>query len=221
MKKLLSLLIVLTAIGTLLARQTPLQPDPAASLSDERYDELLGRLTALDSTLTPAECAELYYGFATRPEYTGSKGYGEDEVHKLVEQQKYEKVFEQARKILEKCPVSLQAYEQILFSGFKLGYSPEQMLPYNFRFGKLLSGIFTSGIGLTKETAVRVLAVRDEYVLMRMAFGAQQILGQSLEDMRYDVIKIDTSAVYPGKTIYFDVTLPMNQTRKAIGAPAL
>lgn len=215
MKKLLPLLIVLTAIGTLAAHPASEQPEAAVPLSDERYAELTRRLAALDSTLTAAECAELYYGFATRPEYTGSKGYGEDGVQQLIGREKYRKAYKQAVKVLEKCPVSLEAHYLMLFIIFKLGMSREQAFPYAFHLEKLMLGIFTSGNGTNKEQAIRVLAVRDEYVLMQLFFDVRHVREQTLEDERYDVMTVDTP-VLPGKTIYFDVSLPLNRLRKDV-----
>jgi hypothetical protein len=75
-----------------------------------------------------------------------------------------------------------------------------------------LEVVFTPGFGLSKEQAIPVTAVSDEYVLIRSlpcASGPVEVDSQSLSPPDEDGRQFDTIAVTCGKTqqtLYFDVT---------------
>ena len=93
---------------------TTVPGDSVATDSPNTYNQLLARFEQADTTLTPWECAEIYYGFARQSNYKGLVGNGESEAHKLLQLGKYQEAFDQAKSILHECPTSLGAHEILL-----------------------------------------------------------------------------------------------------------
>lgn len=200
--------------------ETVVATDPAAVSTEDPsagtgvYDRLLERFVQADTTLTPQQCAEVYYGFALQPAYNGSEGYGERDAKDLLLLEKYREAFDQAKLILVECPVSLWAHEILLAAGGAQKLPQEELAPYWKRFGMLLQGIRTSGNGLSKETAFKVLGIPDEYVIMRV-LGIKELVKQMLIEGGYDQIEVGDDNI-PGNKLYFDVNLALNLLRKKL-----
>lgn len=199
-------------IETVAATDSTCDAEANATVGSDAYDQLLARFTAADTTLSPLQCAEVYYGFARQPAYNGSEGYGESDAKSLLQLGKYREAFDQAKLILEECPVSLWAHEILLASGSAQQLPQEELAPYWKRFGMLLRGIRTSGNGLSRTTAFKVLGVPDEYVIMRV-LGIQKPVKQTLIEGGYDQIEVEDGNI-PGSKLYFDVNLALDLLRK-------
>lgn len=180
---------------------------------------LCERFESGDTTLTPDQCATVYYGFAAQSRYNGSLGYGEEDAMALIEQDKPQEAFALCERILSKAPVSLQGHMTLLLAAGRAAIPPEQALRYAIRFDGLLDAVFRSGDGHSIQTAFRVLSVADEYVVMQ-ALGVESMLSQSLieeHEKHYDRIEISGATDYEGDEIYFDVSLPMKHLYKVFG----
>ena len=181
----------------------------------EQYARLCERFESGDTTLTPDQCATVYYGFAAQSRYNGSLGYGEEDAMALIEQDKPQEAFALCERILSKAPVSLQGHMTLLLAA-GAAVPPEQAYRYAIRFDGLLDAVFRSGDGRSVRTAFRVLSVADEYVVMQ-ALGVESVLSQSLVEEHYDRIEISGATDYEGDEIYFDVSLPMKHLDKVFG----
>ena len=182
----------------------------------EQYARLCERFESGDTTLTPDQCATVYYGFAAQSRYNGSLGYGEEDAMALIEQDKPQEAFALCERILSKAPVSLQGHMTLLLAAGRAAVPPEQAYRYAIRFDGLLDAVFRSGDGRSVRTAFRVLSVADEYVVMQ-ALGVESVLSQSLVEEHYDRIEISGATDYEGDEIYFDVSLPMKHLDKVFG----
>lgn len=218
MKKILILLCVFSFVMDLGSAQTT-QNDREVSRSE--YKQLLKRFESGDTTLTAEEGAKLYYGFAETFAYKGNEGYGEQEAKALFQANNYKGAFRAAKQILKECPVSFSAYEIIMFVDFACRDSQEvpksETEPYMRRFFKLMEGVFSSGNGQTKETAMPVICVHDEYVIMK-TLGLTKVNKQELVDQKYDRMDIELQ----GKqcVMWFDVTRSMDYARESMMSEA-
>ena len=185
----------------------------------EQYARLCERFESGDTTLTPDQCATVYYGFAAQSRYNGSLGYGEEDAMALIEQDKPQEAFALCERILSKAPVSLQGHMTLLLAAGRAAVPPEQAYRYAIRFDGLLDAVFRSGDGRSVRTAFRVLSVADEYVVMQ-ALGVESMLSQSLieeHEKHYERIESSGATDDEGDEIYFDVSLPMKHLYKVFG----
>ncbi|WP_147386979.1 DUF4919 domain-containing protein [Alistipes sp. AF48-12] len=194
---------------------TTVPGDSVATDSPNTYNQLLARFEQADTTLTPWECAEIYYGFARQSNYKGLVGNGESEAHKLLQLGKYQEAFDQAKSILHECPTSLGAHEILLAVSDVCKLPPEETEPYRKRFRMLLQGIWTSGDGRTKETAFKILGIPDEYVILRVLNVTKTIRGESLDREGYLETKIKAEGIPDGK-LYFDIKIPLEDRRQKL-----
>ena len=85
------------------------------------------------------------------------------------------------------------------------------------RFFKLMEGVFSTGNGQTKETAMPVICVQDEYIIMK-TLGLTKVNEQELVDQKYDRMDIELR----GKqcVMWFDVTRSIDYTRESMMSEA-
>jgi hypothetical protein len=87
----------------------------------------------------------------------------------------------------------------------------EQAEFHKFVFQGLLKSITDSGDGKTPETAYQVIAVHEEYVLLRsmgVGFPESQSLMQK-NGHSYDALKFEDPAAKQKVTLYFNVDIPI------------
>lgn len=218
MKKLVALLCVLSLVvnyGFAQTAQNDLQ------VSESEYKQLLKRFESGDTTLTAEEGAKLYYGFAETSAYKGNADYGVKQAKDLIQAKKYAEAFKAAKQVLKECPVSFSAYEVIMFVDYACRDTQEvpksETVPYMRRFFKLMEGVFSTGNGQTKETAMPVICVQDEYIIMK-TLGLTKVNEQELVDQKYDRMDIELR----GKqcVMWFDVTRSMDYARESMMSEA-
>lgn len=218
MKKLVALLCILSLVvnyGFAQTAQNNLQ------ISKSEYKQLLKRFESGDTTLTAEEGAKLYYGFAETSAYKGNADYGVKQAKDLIQAKKYAEAFKAAKQVLKECPVSFSAYEVIMFVDYACRDTQEvpksETVPYMRRFFKLMEGVFSTGDGQTNETAMPVICVQDEYIIMK-TLGLTKVNEQELVDQKYDRMDIELR----GKqcVMWFDVTRSMDYTRESMMSEA-
>lgn len=218
MKKLVALLCILSLVvnyGFAQTAQNNLQ------ISKSEYKQLLKRFESGDTTLTAEEGAKLYYGFAETSAYKGNADYGVKQAKDMIQAKKYAEAFKAAKQVLKECPVSFSAYEVIMFVDYACRDTQEvpksETAPYMRRFFKLMEGVFSTGNGQTKETALPVICVQDEYIIMK-TLGLTKVNEQELVDQKYDRMDIELR----GKqcVMWFDVTRSIDYTRESMMSEA-
>ena len=218
MKKLVALLCILSLVvnyGFAQTAQNNLQ------ISKSEYKQLLKRFESGDTTLTAEEGAKLYYGFAETSAYKGNADYGVTQAKDMIQAKKYAEAFKAAKQVLKECPVSFSAYEVIMFVDYACRDTQEvpksETAPYMRRFFKLMEGVFSTGNGQTKETAMPVICVQDEYIIMK-TLGLTKANEQELVDQKYDRMDIELR----GKqcVMWFDVTRSIDYTRESMMSEA-
>lgn len=178
----------------------------------EAYRSLVQRFERADSTLTECEYAAVYFGAAYQEGYEG--GYGDDsELFGLFEERKYGALYEACGERLSRNPADIRATRYMMMAAIDLkGEDSAECNLYLFRFCKLLDAVVYSGKG-TEESPWMVIAVGDEYELMKYYLEVQGKKGQALVNCNgkpCDRIAFEKCRL-PGVTqVYFDVSLPLS-----------
>jgi hypothetical protein len=95
---------------------------------------------------------------------------------------------------------------------------PEQVEFHDFVLRGLLSSLRESGDGQSPETAVKVIAVDEEYFILRML--NQDFKSQALGTCAgkpCDIMTTTDGETKTEKTWYFDVSIPMGRLSKSLG----
>ena len=184
------------------------------------YPELLRRFEAADTTLTSEQLYYLYYGTATRSDHNPYKLIKYKEINEALSGDKItEENRRKAAQIIESelqsdpTNLRLHFYKQMVYSNL-YGHESEEYHDAVFQVRALLSAIMASGDGRSKETAIHVISVTDEY-------GFMEILGvspkmQSLihdKDQSYDLMELNENE-YGLESLYFNITVCMETLNK-------
>lgn len=222
---LLTLLAIVLSELTLFAQEDatvksfePIDLDTIEQIAKNKksYRALVKRFEHMDSTLTKNEYAAIYFGAAYQKGYTG--GYGKNsELFRLFKENKYEALYKICPKKLSKNPANIRATRYMMMAVIDLkGENSDEFDLYLHRFCKLLATIARSGKG-TEESPWMVIAVDDEYELMRYHLEAQDKKAQALVNCNgkpCDKIEFE-KCMLPGVTqVYFDVSLPLSAYSK-------
>ena len=173
------------------------------------YRELLDRFVAADTTLTPAQMATVYYGFAFTPSYEPCDTF--PEIHAAFDRQDFEEVARLVEPALQLNPVSLDLCIMGL-AAFERGAGTtpgRKALNLAIRSDMLATAILESGRGTSAYNPFKVISSSDRQRILRNVLGIGRVL---------DVDRVgDIEAVkflFPGKMrehiLYFDNTLEEN-----------
>ncbi len=173
------------------------------------YPRLMQRYQAHDTTLSPSEYHLLYYGYSLQPEYAP---YAHQPItdslmvilrEDMISPSQYNLVLKYGYAILDKNPFDMRYLDPMIYICQMQG-NKELAAKLEFKLGRIIETIFTSGDGLTEKTAFHVISVSHEYDLLRalgFGFGGQQSLTQGNSDF----LKVESND-YGIKGMYFNIS---------------
>lgn len=173
------------------------------------YSDLMVRYKAHDTTLSPYEYHLLYYGYTLQAEY---EPYAHqpfaDSLMAIVRKNQispdnYDLVVKYAGKILDKCPFDMRYLDPLIYV-YRMQGKNDLAAMLEFKLGRIIETIFTTGDGLTEKTAFHVISVSHEYDLLR-ALGFGYAGEQSLTRGQCDFLKVETND-YGINGMYFNVS---------------
>lgn len=171
-----------------------------AAADGERYNTLLTRFIAADSTLTVEEAALVYYGYYDAPIERKAPSLTEHmNALDSVKAGNYEAAYAMLSKLIENNPVGAQNIYKAYLCAKSTGRTEEanRLLRKSLLLARV---IMASGDGKTLETALYVNEISDEYFFLYDIVKAPHIKGQRLEihdGHKYDILTIEAN----GKTI--------------------
>lgn len=168
------------------------------------YPKLLNRFNEFDTSLSLREYALIYYGFSFQEDYLKNQP-DEKQLDILLEENDFESLVVECKKILNKNPVSLSANDKMGYALFKLGKPEKEWGNYQTRYRQIRNAIVYSGDGLTPVSAFKVIYVSDEYHIMCDYFDIPAIHSQSLVGL-CDRFVVEKSDHYQAGAIYFDIS---------------
>ncbi len=185
------------------------------------YPPLLKRYKANDTTLTKDEYKYLYYGnhFYNDPsDKVKEDTIAENRLRAINKKDTLSTAEHQERialykKKLEQHPFSMANMNQIYASARQINDSANAKI-YMHKLRKLVAVIMSTGDGMTDQTGLHVVAVPDEYFMLRVlgfTFGGSQTLTKNPCD--YLTVKSNKDNV---EGVYFDVTQMMASLKKTL-----
>lgn len=177
------------------------------------YSELMARYRAHDTTLSPSEYHLLYYGYSLQEGYAPytHQPYA-DSLMALVRKEsisagQYSRILEFANAVLEKSPFDMRYLDPMIYV-YQMQGNTEMAEKLEFKLGRIIETIFSSGDGLTEKTAFHVISVSHEYDLIRalgFGFGGEQ----SLSNGKVDLLKVEAND-YGINGMYFNISALSN-----------
>lgn len=207
MRKFLCFTFFLTLLGAVAARAVDYQAlEVEMSQNPAEYREMLDRFIKGDTTLTPAQVAKVYYGFALTPSYEPTDSF--PEIRKAFAEENYALVDSLLPEALALNPVSLtllnigqRTYEK------GVGSTPgANALNMAIRFDILAQAILDSGRGTLSQSPFYVISSDDLRSILKDVIMIGPVLGtDTVGDI--DAVKFS----FPGKNrihiLYFDNTI--------------
>ena len=236
MKRLLLVLLVLLGPITIFAQEedstyVPNPPDFGqikkeikSRKSDYYYPELLKRFEAADTTLTLEEMRHFYYGTATR---NGYDPYKNDLTRELKEATRKETMTEsdwrKAASIinqqLKSDPTNLTfcQYKQMVYEHL-FGRDAKETYDAFCQVMMLTGAIMSSGDGASKESAIYVICVSDEYAIMKF-YGLSPSMQSLVRDgeQEYDVMELEENG-FGLENMYFNITVCAKALEKKLNS---
>ena len=179
------------------------------------FDDILNKFYEGDSIMTKKELILTYYGFAIMPGY---KPYLWLELENKIIQSNNDRKFKFAKTLSDSLvgmiPVSTMANEELSYSCGRTGDSIGAVF-YKKQYQQLLGIILNSGDGKSKETAYKIIGMKDISVITQTK--KMQVTKQKRvksKDHVYEVLTVFYK--YKKEKIYFDITLIQTYGLKAI-----
>lgn len=169
------------------------------------YKDLMDRFLKDPASLSKEKVANLYYGFAYTKDYDPLRVDLMTEHHKLYNEGKMQEAYDFCKKELQKAPVSLSLLWQISMIADELKMK-EEAKKYYSALKELYDAVTASGNGYSKENAIKVIFISDEYAIFRDMMGLKR-LKHALEDGGYDRMTLDRGNKGETVTLWFDAHL--------------
>lgn len=179
---------------------------------ESSYNALVERFITGDTTLTLDEVKMVYYGSYFSPKYDYSDAT--DEINQSFRDKNYEEALKLLRNELATSPANLELLFMAMVSAIELEEENEKEL-YTLKLRQLVDVIFSSGDGKSTKTALKVLEVSDEYIIINGVLGArvkQQALVGVCDQMT--IYEEDPEETFD---LYFDVSLHMKRLNELFG----
>lgn len=167
----------------------------------EGYKQLMNRFWENPDSLNEEEAAMLYYGFAFTKDYDPEKVDINMDLMKAF----HDKNFFAYKEELKRTPVSLSLLMKTSILAGEAGNNGLKK-KYMRMATKLLTGIMASGTGFSKERAIKVLYIADEYAIFRDLMGLRMTTQELLEH-RYDRMTLETGNGGESIILWFDTYL--------------
>ncbi|MFH1119946.1 MAG: DUF4919 domain-containing protein [Bacteroidota bacterium] len=173
------------------------------------YPDLMVRYKAHDTTLSPYEYHLLYFGYALQADY---EPYAHqpfaDSLMAIVRKTRispddYDLVIKYTGRILDKNPFDMRYLDPLIYV-YRMQGKNDLATSLEFKLGRIIETIFTTGDGLTEKTAFHVISVSHEYDLLR-ALGFGYAGEQSLSRGQCDFLKVETND-FGINGMYFNVS---------------
>lgn len=186
-------------------------------LSSKYYPTLMKRFKEFDTTLTENDFQLIYYGSVFGENYFPYGLSDDKSFFDAYYKEKYQEAIDLGLKLLEKDPINLKIIFKMLASYHILG-NLDFAKKYSFIYSGLITEIYKSGDGISKETPFVVMKISDEYEILdanNLKSGSQALVGVT------DVLSVtskDPNKPFEYEELYFDVSKPLehlsNQFKK-------
>ena len=180
------------------------------------YHTLMERYRMHDTTLSPKEYHLLYYGYSLQPEYTASSGSPmADSLMSILRQDQvrpgqYALVITYCNAILEDSPFEMRFLDPLIYVSRMQGNN-DLAARLEFKLGRIIETIFTSGDGLTEATAFHIISVSHETDMLRaLGFGFSG--GQRVTNGQLDFLKVEPND-YGITGMYFNTSALANAVK--------
>ena len=169
------------------------------------YQALMERFLKDPDSLSKEEAANLYYGFAFTKEYDPLRVDFLTEPRRLYREGKMQEAYDICKRELQQAPVSLSLLWTISQIAGELGRKEESTKYYSM-FMVLYYAVTASGNGYSKENAIKVVYISDEYAIFRDMMGLKR-LKQEYVEKGYDRMTLDRGNKGETITLWFDACL--------------
>ena len=176
----------------------------------EGYEQLMNRFQEDPNSLNDEEAAMLYYGFAFTKDYEPKNV----DMNVGLMKEFQNKNFFAYQKELKRTPVSLSLLMNAAYLANEMGNKVLEQR-YRQKATKLLNAIMASGTGYSKESAIKVLYIADEYAIFRDMMGLRMTM-QDFIDHRYDRMTLETGNGGESIILWFDTYLSFLNHEKNI-----
>ena len=169
------------------------------------YQALMERFLKDPDSLSKEEAANLYYGFAFTKGYDPLRVDFLTEPRRLYREGKMQEAYDICKKELQLAPVSLSLLWTISQIAGDMGRKEESTKYYSM-FMELYNVVAASGNGYSKENAIKVIYISDEYAIFRDMMGLKKV-GYEFVEGGYDRMTLDRGNKGETITLWFDANL--------------
>ena len=170
------------------------------------YDKIVASYFAGDE-LSLDDYTMLYYGYSLTKDY--KPDYYNRSVDSLIKNLEYDKAYAVLKEDHKNDPTSLQTLFDLMGMAYVLEKSQEGQLYQKHYINLMLAIIQANGDGLSREGALRVNRVTDEFQILSTYFKASSIVSKELSDDNIDKVTIKDSEGNV-KDVYFDFSRYMD-----------
>ncbi len=168
------------------------------------YPNLLKRYHANDGTLTLDEYKHLYYGWTTQSGYSPYRPNDKsDALNDMLMEARFPEIATTGKKILAADPFNLDVIYLMHMAYGEMNKTVESK-KWLVKFEGLMAAIKASGNGRSKETAVVLIAPRDEYMFLTVVELRQKGSPQLIEN-KYDLVSLQTPNKLNLSEVYFNI----------------
>lgn len=177
------------------------------------YKDLMKRFLDNPLSLSVEEVVKLYYGYPFTNGYNPNRVDALTKPTRLMLSGELQGALDVCEKELRKAPVSLALLEKASFLVHELKAPSRQK--YVQRTMKLLSALMASGTGFSKEDAVKVIYISDEYAVFREMMGLV-LSKQEFVERRYDRMTLNTGNGGESIILWYDTYLMQEWCKKHV-----
>ncbi|WP_161486699.1 DUF4919 domain-containing protein [Rufibacter roseus] len=180
----------------------------ASSKSAYYYPSLLKRYHANDVSLTSEDYKHLYYGWVFQPGYNPYKGNDKaDALNQMLLYERFPEIITTGKKILQTDPFNLDVMYLMVMAYGEMRNKAESD-KWLAKVEGIAGAIKASGTGQSPESAVVLVAPRDEYMFLTMV-GLRQASAPQLVENKYHLIPVKSPNKLNYTQVYFNIQKPL------------
>lgn len=203
---------ILLVCGNIYAQDSEFYSEIKSFMTDYRadYDQIV-KAYFENQDLSLDDYTLLYYGYTFTDSY--KPDYASNKADSLIDLKKYAEAYEVLKQEHKSDPTSLQTLFDLMGMAWVLEKSSEGQA-FQTRYIKLMTAIIQAcGDGSSKDNAIKVNRVTDEYQLLSTYFKAASVVKKEFTEDGIDKVTIkDSEGIV--KDVYFDFSRYLQLTGK-------
>ncbi|HKK21097.1 MAG TPA: DUF4919 domain-containing protein [candidate division Zixibacteria bacterium] len=216
----LRIVLLMTVLGLITSSVAVSAADAASSLQDSEdspnFKDLWKQVEQADTSVDFTALRMAYTRTSEYDPYDSQRQDLRSDMDAAFNSNDFSTAAELANKLIKRDPLQTDAYIVLDVSYEQMGDTAKSRF-HHFVANGLIHSVLSSGNGLSRDSAFRVISTDEEYIILN--FLGVDLLRQALveeKDHSYDVMTVKDASIDSTFDLYFNIDIQMNALKRKL-----